>query len=291
MPRISPERAVNETSSSTLTPSWLTAERCSTTNLSSTSCGVALSMLRSTFFPTIISVSCFSLVSLVSTVAICSPLRSTATLSLISITSLSLCVMMMIDLPSSLILRMTENSFVISCGVRTAVGSSRMRISAFLYKTFMISTVCFSLTDMSYIFLFKSISNPYLSAIFCNSFARSFLSQLNCALLANLVQGRSEIRLLSSLSVILLGAVRYARTPSCSSFSYSSHSALFASASSMICCFSSLKGNFSSFSPRMILSAAENTSTSLKCWCTIPIWLSKASFGERMTTSSPFTKI
>ena len=34
-----------------------------------------------------------------------------------------------------------------------------------------------------------------------------------------------------------------------------------------------------------VFSAAENMSTSLKCWCIIPILCSNASLGERITTS------
>lgn len=45
--------------------------------------------------------------------------------------------------------RRTLNSFSVSCGVSTAVGSSRIRISAPRYSTFTISTVCFWDTDIS----------------------------------------------------------------------------------------------------------------------------------------------
>ena len=57
--------------------------------------------------------------------------------------------LMTIALPSSLIFRRTLNSFSVSCGVSTAVGSSRIRISAPRYSTFTISTVCFWDTDIS----------------------------------------------------------------------------------------------------------------------------------------------
>ena len=50
--------------------------------------------------------------------------------SAISSTSFSLWLMKMIDFPSALRLRMIPNSSSASCGVSTAVGSSRMRISA-----------------------------------------------------------------------------------------------------------------------------------------------------------------
>ena len=165
IPSISPERAVNDTLSSAFTPSRFTTVRSLTARRSTLSTGTERSILRSIFLPTIISVSSFSLVSAVLTVATCSPLRSTATLSDIAMTSLSLWVIIIKDLPSAFIARMTEKSFSVSCGVSTAVGSSRMRMSAPLYNTFIISTVCFSLTDMSYIFFLRSTSNPYLSDI------------------------------------------------------------------------------------------------------------------------------
>ena len=50
--------------------------------------------------------------------------------SAISRTSFSLWVMKMIDFPSALSASMISKSSLDSCGVRTAVGSSRMRISA-----------------------------------------------------------------------------------------------------------------------------------------------------------------
>ena len=106
-------------------------------------------MFRLIFRPTIISVSSASLVSSVFTVAICSPRRRMATRSLTSSTSFSLWVMMMMLFPSSFIRRSTSNSRVISWGVSTAVGSSRIRMSAPRYSTLMISTVCFSETDIS----------------------------------------------------------------------------------------------------------------------------------------------
>ena len=71
----------------------------------------------------------------------------------------------MMDFPSSLIFLKTLNSLCISEGVKTAVGSSRINISAPRYNTLIISKVCFSETDMSYTFLFRSMMNPYLSHI------------------------------------------------------------------------------------------------------------------------------
>ena len=58
-------------------------------------------------------------------------------------------VMMTIAFPSSRIFRRTAKSLSVSCGVRTAVGSSRIRISAPRYSTLTISTICYWDTDMS----------------------------------------------------------------------------------------------------------------------------------------------
>ena len=58
------------------------------------------------------------------------PRRSTVIRSEMASTSPSLWVMKMIDLPSACSERMIANSSPASCGVSTAVGSSRMRISA-----------------------------------------------------------------------------------------------------------------------------------------------------------------
>ena len=56
---------------------------------------------------------------------------------------------MIIDFLSLRINLMTSNNLSFSCGVKTAVGSSKIKISTSRYKTFMISTVCFSDTDIS----------------------------------------------------------------------------------------------------------------------------------------------
>ena len=111
--------------------------------------GVGRSMFRVTAWPTIMSVRDCWLASLVCTQPIYSPLRSTATRSDTSSTSWSLWVMMIRDLPSFFMLRMTANSLSVSWGVSTAVGSSRIRMLAPRYRTFTISTVCFWDTDMS----------------------------------------------------------------------------------------------------------------------------------------------
>ena len=130
MPRISPPMAVKVTSSSILTPSLFLMVRCSTLRRSVWFSLSGRSMFSETARPTIMSVSdCCEAVA-VSVSPMYSPLRRTATRSETASTSCSLCVMMMIALPSFFMLRMTVKSFSVSCGVRTAVGSSRIRMSA-----------------------------------------------------------------------------------------------------------------------------------------------------------------
>ena len=143
MPRICPDLAMNETLSRTRSPSLLRTVSPRTSILLWVSSTSVLSISSVICSPTIISVSFCSFVSFVSTVSIYLPLRKTVTRSEISITSLSLCVMIIIDLPAPRILRRTSKSLCVSCGVKTAVGSSRIRISAPRYRTLTISTVCF----------------------------------------------------------------------------------------------------------------------------------------------------
>ena len=111
--------------------------------------GSGRSMSSSTFLPTIISVRASSVASQVLTVPTYSPRRRIATRSLTVSTSWSLWVMMMTALPSAFMLRMTAKSFSVSWGVSTAVGSSRIRMSAPRNSTLTISRVCFWLTLIS----------------------------------------------------------------------------------------------------------------------------------------------
>ena len=130
MPKISPLQTSKETPSSVFAPYLSTQLRSFTRRRGVGLTGSMRSISRSTLRPTIMSVSDFSVASAVSTEPIYSPLRSTATRSDSSSTSLSLCVMMMIALPSERMLRSTSKRRSVSCGVRTAVGSSRIRMSA-----------------------------------------------------------------------------------------------------------------------------------------------------------------
>ena len=82
------------------------------------------------------------------------------TRSLMAITSFSLWVMMITAQPRARIWFRMLNSLLVSWGVSTAVGSSRMRMRAPRYSTFRISTVCFSETLISYTGFSGSISRP-----------------------------------------------------------------------------------------------------------------------------------
>ena len=69
--------------------------------------------------------------------------------SAIALTSLSLWVMKTIDLPDSFSDRMTASSSSVSCGVSTAVGSSRISRSTSRVSALTISTRCCTPTGRS----------------------------------------------------------------------------------------------------------------------------------------------
>ncbi len=86
--------------------------------------------MRFTFRPTIIAASSLRFVSAGFAAPTTFPRRRTVMVSATSRTSLSLCVMKMIEVPALARDRMISKSSSSSCGVSTAVGSSRMRMSA-----------------------------------------------------------------------------------------------------------------------------------------------------------------
>ena len=149
IPRISPVLTVRSTSSSVLTFSLSLQLIPSMIRRGFTFSGFGRSMFRSTLAPTIISERLCTLACAVSTVSIYCPFRRIATRSDKASTSCNLWVMIMIEHPSSRMFRRISNSLSASCGVNTAVGSSRIRILAPRYSIFTISTVCFSETDIS----------------------------------------------------------------------------------------------------------------------------------------------
>ena len=93
------------------------------------------------------------------------PLRSTVIRSATASTSRSLWVMKMIDLPWSTRLRTTAKKSSTSPGVSTAVGSSRIRMSARRYSALTSSTRCCSPTERSPTLASGSTSRPYRSPI------------------------------------------------------------------------------------------------------------------------------
>ena len=132
-----------------------------------TSPGVAgfFSTCRLTFLPTISVASSVSDVLETSTVLMYLPRRIMVHSSAEDIISLSLWVITMMVLPLLTRSCMIWISFSISCGVRTAVGSSRIRISAPRYRAFKISTRCCIPTEISSILASGSTSKPYSSTI------------------------------------------------------------------------------------------------------------------------------
>ena len=127
---ISPARTSKETSDTALFL-WMREGTVtpSTRNTVSPGSAGAFSTLNSTSRPTIMRESSSLVVEAMSTVPTQRPLRSTVQRSATAMISLSLWVIKRMDLPSAANERMISISSSISCGVSTAVGSSRMRIS------------------------------------------------------------------------------------------------------------------------------------------------------------------
>ncbi len=164
-PKISPLFNSKDTLSSAKVPSSpLTVTPSSSSRISpGVTSGCSMDKLMAC--PIMRSVNSLAVVAEVSTVATLLPFRKMVTRSEISITSFNLWVMMIIAQPASRIFRRMAKSFLVSCRVSTAVGSSKIKISAPLYNTFKISTVCFSLTAISPTIFLGSISKPKLSQI------------------------------------------------------------------------------------------------------------------------------
>ncbi len=120
----------------------------------------SLSTFSLTARPTIIAASSSSLASGVAEPTTL-PRRITVIWSAIALTSLSLCVMNTIDLPAALSVRMTASSSSVSCGVSTAVGSSRISTSTSRVSALTISTRCCTPTGRSSIVASGSTGSPY----------------------------------------------------------------------------------------------------------------------------------
>ena len=90
------------------------------------------------------------------------PLRSIVQRFATSIISFSLCVIKSMDFPSFARFFIIFISSSISCGVKTAVGSSKIKISLSRYSIFRISVRCCIPTVISDINASGSTFNPYL---------------------------------------------------------------------------------------------------------------------------------
>ena len=143
MQTISPRCTLKETLLTTGLPCFLllTVRFCTVSTLSPGLSGV-FSMMSCTLRPTIISLSSSLLVLATSTVPTYLPLRSTVQRSATALISSSLWVMKRMDLPSLVSSFIIFISSSISCGVSTAVGSSKMSTSLSRYSILRISVRC-----------------------------------------------------------------------------------------------------------------------------------------------------
>ena len=114
------------------------------------------------------------------------PLLITVQWSAIAFISFNLWVIIITDLPSLVKFLMIFIKSSISCGVKTAFGSSSINISAPLYRAFNISTLCCIPTDISSTFAIGSIDKPYLLDISSTSFIALFISKVPINLVVSL---------------------------------------------------------------------------------------------------------
>ena len=130
MPSISPAFTVRLIFFNLCTPKSSIILRFCTSSTGFVGFAGVLSTRSRTFLPTISSAKSSGLVSSVFKVAVISPWRITLTVSVISIISLSLWVIKIMVLPSSLSRLSILKSWSASAGVRTPVGSSKIKIFA-----------------------------------------------------------------------------------------------------------------------------------------------------------------
>ncbi len=226
MPTISPACSASDTSARRVTPSASRHSKPSARSSTSPACtGLAPAMRpRWTWRPTM---ACARPSRLVSATRACSttlPPRMTVTASARAMISLSLCVMSRIVVPRSRKLRSVAKSCSVSCGVSTAVGSSRIRMRAPRTSAFRISRRWRWPTGSSATTLSSSTTRP-VSCISASSLARS--------------------------------------------------------------CARALGRNHDGSAPSITLSSALKRSTSMKCWCTMPMPSAIASRELAMRTGLP----
>ena len=130
IPRISPALTSKLTPCSTSRPRSESACRFSTCNITGPGWAGVLLTRKSTSRPTIMRAISAWFVSFVTSSPTFLPRRSTVMVSVSSSTSRNLCVIKMIVFPCCARPRKTPNSSKVSCGVKTPVGSSIIRISA-----------------------------------------------------------------------------------------------------------------------------------------------------------------
>src|SRR6266545_1129478 len=157
---ISPARTCSDTSSTARWPRSSRTVRPSTCRTSSPGVASSLATCSSTERPTIIDASSCSLVSSGTVEPTTLPLRSTVMRSAIGRTSFSLWVMNSTEWPDFWSDRMIENRSSVSCGVSTAVGSSRISSRASRSSALMISTRCWTPTGRSSTIASGSTTRP-----------------------------------------------------------------------------------------------------------------------------------
>ena len=145
---ISPRRTSRSTLLTTIWLRWSITDRFSIESATSPGSAGSLSTVRSTARPTMSDASsAFDAVGLASPTT--RPRRMTVMRSATSRTSRSLWVMNTIEVPDSLSWRMIAISSSVSCGVSTAVGSSKTSTFASRERDLMISTRCCTPTGRS----------------------------------------------------------------------------------------------------------------------------------------------
>jgi len=175
IPRISPAW----TSSETVLDAFSSNFTFSIDNIVSPASCFLRSKWKETSCPTISFASISTVTSFVAAWNTDFPALNTVSESDTAFVSFSLCVMKIIVFPCFLISLKISKSSNTSCGVNTAVGSSKIRISAPRYRVFKISTLCFIPIDKSATLASAFKSKWYLSDNSWTFFIASFLLILN----------------------------------------------------------------------------------------------------------------
>jgi len=228
-PTISPERSVRPTSCSRVTPS--ASRQRSPAASSRTSPPIAwgrVSRPMATLRPIIAAASAATELSATAVSCTTRPARMTVTRWHSCITSFSLWVISRRVVPCVASRASTWNSACVSCGVSTAVGSSRIRIFAPRTSALRISSRCRSPTGRSATWASNGTFRP-----------------VDC------ISASSRLRIAASAG----------RSRACDS------------------------------APSSTFSSAVSVSTSMKCWCTMPMPSAMASCGLRICTDLPKTSM